>query len=57
MGPVQNAAPYKKVQTSFDNLTKEREKVAHNTNTKDKSKEGASNFFFNLTLIENLPEN
>ncbi|MCJ1470985.1 hypothetical protein MMC07_009633 [Pseudocyphellaria aurata] len=57
MGPVQNAAQYKKVQTYFDDIGKEGQKVALGGGVWDKSKGGAGGFFFNPTLIDNPPEN
>lgn len=56
IGPVQNAAQYKKVQTYFDDITKEGQKVALGGVAWDKSKGGAGGFFFNPTLIDNPSE-
>lgn len=55
MGPVQNAAQYKRVQSYFDDITKEGQKVALGGGAWDKSKGGAEGFFFNPTLIDNPP--
>ena len=56
VGPVQNAAQYKKVQTYFDDISKEGQKVALGGVPWDKSKGGAEGYFFNPTLIDNPPE-
>ena len=56
VGPIQNAAQAQKVQTYFDDIAKEGQKVVLGGDSYDKKKGEEGGFFFNPTIIDNPPD-